>query len=79
MPSARRVGHRRSLFRCGLRGLLCGAGVEPPGGRGRPSSRESQLFFGYVITKIFSAIRLDITTTTEQHYITWTVFTGSCS
>ena len=34
-------------------------------------ARESQLFFGYVITAIFSKINLDIfitTTTTEQHY-----------
>ena len=48
------------------------AGVEPPRARGRPSgARESQLYFGYIITKIFSKILLDITTTTttEKHYI----------
>ena len=45
---ARRGGHRRPFFRRGHRGLLCGAGVEPPRGRGRPSrTRESHLFFGY--------------------------------
>ena len=45
---ARQVGHRRPFFRRGHRGLLCGASVEPPRGRGRPSgARESQLFFGY--------------------------------
>ena len=45
--------------------------MEPPLGRGRPSgARESQLFFGYIITKMFPKIHLDITTTTaEQHYI----------
>ena len=47
---ARRVGHRRPFFRRGLRRLLCGSGVDPPRGRGRPSgARESQVFFGYVI------------------------------
>ena len=46
------------------RGLLCGTGVEPPRGRGRLSGgRESQLFFGYFVTKIFSKILSDITTT----------------
>lgn len=34
-PPARRLGHRRSFFRCGLNRLLCGAGVEPRQGRGR--------------------------------------------
>ena len=32
-------------------------------------ARELQLFFGYDITKIFSKIHLEITTTTEGHYI----------
>ena len=32
-PPAHRIVHRRSFFRYGLRGLLCGAGVEPPLGR----------------------------------------------
>ena len=54
-PPARRVGHRCPFFRRGLRGLLCGAGVEPRRGRGSPSGdRESQLFLAYVITGIFS-------------------------
>ena len=69
-PPARRGGHRRPFFRYRLKGLLCGAGVEPPRGRGRPSgARESQVLFEYIITKTFSKIRLDITTTTEEHYI----------
>ena len=58
---------------CIREGLLCGKGLEPPRGRGRLSGvRESQLFFGYSTTKIFSKIRLDITNnsaTTEEHYI----------
>ena len=68
---ARRVVHRRPFFRRQIVGLLCGKGVEPPRGRGRPSgARESQVFFGYIITKVFSKIHLDITTTTtEEHYI----------
>ena len=34
---------------------LCGAGVEPPRGRGRPSgAREAQVFFGYIWVR-FSA------------------------
>ena len=46
---ARRVGHRSPFFRRHLIGLLCGAGMEPPRGRGRPSGAwESQLFFGYI-------------------------------
>ena len=76
-PPARRDGHRRSFFRSCFRGLLCGAGVESPGDRGRPSeARESQLFLVYVITIIFSKMSLDITTTTERHYMTRTVLTG---
>ena len=55
---------------CIREGLLCGKGLEPPRGRGRLSGvRESQLFFGYSTTKIFSKIRLDITNnsaTTEE-------------
>ena len=39
---------------CIREGLLCGKGVEPPRGRGRLSgARESQLFFGYIATKVF--------------------------
>ena len=62
------VGHRERL--------LCGKGVEPPRGSGKPSgARESQLFFRYITTKTFSKIHLNITnsttttTTTEQHYM----------
>ena len=68
---ARRVVHRRPCFRRQVIGLLCGKGVEPPQGRGRPSgARESQLFLGYILTKVVSKIHLDITTTTtEEHYI----------
>ena len=40
-------------------------------GHGRPSeNRETQVFFGCVITKMFSKIHLDIITTIEEHYIT---------
>ena len=58
---------------------MCGTGVEPLRGRWRPSGgRESQLLFGYVITKMFSKIDLEITiitisiitiTFTTEHYI----------
>ena len=56
---------------CIREGRLGGKGVEPPRGRGRLSgARESQLFWGYITTKMFSKIHLDIITTTitEQHY-----------
>ena len=39
---------------CIREGLLCGKGVEPPRGRGRPSgARESQLFLGIIQQKCF--------------------------
>ena len=45
---ARQVVHRRPFFRRQIVGLLCGKGVEPPRGGGRPSgARKSKLFFGY--------------------------------
>ena len=67
---ARRVSHRGPFFRCHLKGLLCGAGVDPPPGRGSPSgAREAQLFLGYTITNIFSKIQNDMTTTTKEHCI----------
>ena len=69
---ARRVVRRRQFFRRQVIGLLCGKGVEPPRGCGRPSgARESQVFLGYIITKMFSKIPLDIitSTATEEHYI----------
>ena len=51
---ARRVVHRRPFFRRKIVELLCGKGVEPPRGRGRPSGgRESLVFFWYIITKMF--------------------------
>ena len=67
----RRVVHRRPFFRGEVVGLLCGEGVEPPQGRGRPSgARESQVLFWYIIhvTKMFSKIHLDITTTSTEDY-----------
>ena len=69
-PPARRGGHRSPFFRRRLRALLCGAGVEPPRGRGRPSgARESQLFWGYVTTTYFQrSIWTILRTTTEEHY-----------
>ena len=70
----RRVVHRRLFFRRQIIGLMCGKGVEPPRGCGTPrllsGARESQVFFAYIITKIFSNISLDITTT-EEHDIIW--------
>ena len=72
---ARGVGHRRQFFRRGHRGLMCGAGVAQTWCRGGSGgARDSQLFFGYILTGIFSKIHLDIatmttTTTTEEHYI----------
>ena len=63
------MGVEYYLVVCTREGLLCGKGTEPPRGRGRLSgARESQLFFGYITTKMFSKIHLDISTTTEQDY-----------
>ena len=71
---ARRVVDRRPFFRRQVIGL-CGKGLAPPRGRGRPSgARESQLFSGYILTNVFSKIHDDITTnTTEEQYITRTI------
>ena len=78
-PPARRVRHHRTFFRFGLRGLLCGAGVKPPRGRGRLSgAREAQLFFRVCYNQNISKIRLDITAT-EKHNTVRTVLTGVCS
>ena len=66
------MGVEYYLVVCTREGLLCGKGTEPPRGRGRLSgARESQLFFGYITTKMFSKIHLDITTTTttDRNYI----------
>ena len=53
-----------SCLVCITEGLLCGKGVEPPRGRGRLSGVwESQLFFGYIKTKMFSKIHLVSSTT----------------
>ena len=50
---ARQVGFRRPFFRRGNRGLMSGAGMARSWCRGRPGgARESQLFFGYIVTKI---------------------------
>ena len=67
-PPARRVGHRSLFFRRLVIGRLCGTGVAPQRGRGRPSGGlDSQLFFGCVLTKLFSNIQI---TTTSQAYHT---------
>ena len=56
---------RHPFIRRHVIGLLCGWDVAPPRRRGRPSgARESQVFFGGVITKIFSKIQNDMSTTT---------------
>ena len=63
---------RHPFIRQQIIGLLCGWDAAPQRGLGRPSvARESQLFSGGVMTKIFSKIHFDIaiTTTTEDHYI----------
>ena len=62
---------RHPLLTRDREGLLCGGDVAAQRGRGRPSeARDSQLFFGCVITN-FLKINLDITIafTTEEHYI----------
>ena len=62
------VGHRRSFFRRHVIVLLCGWDVAAPRGRLRPSgARESPLFGGRVLTKIFSKIQN--VTTTLAYYI----------
>ena len=48
-PPARRVGHWRSFFRRGHGGLLCGAGVAPPRGRGRASEARDSFVFSAVL------------------------------
>ena len=55
----RRVVHRRLFFRRQVIGLLCGKGVEPPRGRGRPGGgRESQVFFGLLSQNVFKGPRI---------------------
>ena len=69
-PPPRRIGHRRPFFRRVVIGWLCGMGVAPHRGRGRSSgARDSQLFFGSVITTVFSKIQMT-TTTSKAYYIT---------
>ena len=66
------VGHRRPFFRRHVVVLLCGWDVAAPRGRLRPSGgRESPLFAGGVLTKIFSKIKNVTTTftTTLAYYI----------
>ena len=67
---------RHPLIRRHVTGLLCGWDVAPPRRRGRPSgARESHLFSGGVITKVFSKIHLDVTnaTTTEEHLVDYII------
>ena len=66
-----KVGHRSPFFRRHVVVLLlCGWDVAAPQGRRRPSgARESQLLGGVVVTKIFSKIHLNVTTTTLACYI----------
>ena len=62
---------RHPLFAGDREGLPCEWDVAAQRGHGRPSeNRETQVFFGCVITKMFSKIHLDIITTIEEHYIT---------
>ena len=42
---ARRVDHRRPIFRRGRKGLICAKGVEPPRGHPRPSRVRSRSCF----------------------------------
>ena len=59
------VGHRRPFFRRHVVVLLCRWDVAAPRGRRRQSgARESQFFGGGFITKIFSRIQKNATTTT---------------
>ena len=59
--------------------LLYGSDVAAPRGRGRPSgARESQLFGGGVISKIFSKIQKNVTTTTLAYYIIRTTLFECC-
>ena len=63
--SVAEVGHRRPFFRRHFVVLRCGWDVAAPRGRRRPSgARESPLFWGGAITKIFSKIRKNAMTTT---------------
>ena len=70
-PSPRWGTNGRFLFfRRHVVVLLCGWDVAAPRGRRTPSgARESQLFWGGVITKIFSKILKNATTTTLAYYI----------
>ena len=69
-PPLAEVGHRRPFFRRHVVVLLCGWDVEAPRGRRRPSgARESPLFCGGVISKIFFKIQKNVTTTLA-YYIT---------
>ena len=64
------VGHRRPFFRRHVVVLLCGWDVAAPRGRRRPSgARESPLYWGGVITKIFSKILKNVTTTLAYYII----------
>ena len=53
------VGHRRPFFRRHVVVLLCGWDVAVPRSRRRPSgTRELQLFWGGVVTNMFSTIEI---------------------
>ena len=57
------LGHRRPFIRRHVIRMMYAWDVAAPRGRVRPSgARESQLFFGHVITKICAKILLDIIT-----------------
>ena len=63
---------RRPFFRRGSRGLLCGWDLARSRGLGGSGdARDSQLFLGYIVTGMFSEMRLAMTTatTTEEHYV----------
>ena len=81
-PPARRVGHRRQLFRWGHRGLMCGASVarsvvEPRGGRvahGRAGAERGILEPAFFRRSIYLDIITIVTNTT-----TITIEHGYCS
>ena len=63
---------RHPLFAGDKEGLLCEWDVAPQRGRGTPGgARDSQLFFGCVVTKIFSKIQMT-TTTSQGNYTLYT-------
>ena len=64
---------RHPLFAGDKEGLLCELDEAPQRGRGTPGgARDSQLFFGCVVTKIFPKIQMT-TTTLQANYTLYTV------